>query len=492
MKKFLIGLISVISIFGLLSCENTVDPQNSDFGDNSLDKRRGGHNDIPCPAVGDFAGPSELNSDYGVYNYTLWADKDIDVGTVSITNDDENIYVTYTTDETVELEKIHVFVWTSLDDISNKRPKHGHADYVAHHIDAFTYTAVIPAETFCDDTYYITADAKVRCVVEEEEDDEDDDEDNDDDEDDEDDEDNDDDCAHHGNSHHGHGRHHNMRAYAGDADSPDCFDAAGKKWWSYVSYTAGCFASISGSVYEDVDNSGYFDTGDAGVDSITVTASGSDGNLYTTITATDGSYLFENLQTGLDYTVISDTLVGGFVAVENAGGYTLTSLVGDESQVNFGFYQAMTLSDCGVIFPLWANQNTDAGTLSIENDSLNLYITFDTNLLGDLAEIHVDVGSSYPRAIGVPASYNANDFVNNASFPTDAYTVTIPFAEVGFSCSDAMVIKAHAILTTDGASGSTDVEAATAFGGETYYPPGRADWFYDTEYNSCCPGATPQ
>ncbi|MBC8192025.1 MAG: hypothetical protein ISR87_00660 [Candidatus Marinimicrobia bacterium] len=487
MKKFLIGLISVVSIFGLLSCENVVDPQNSDFGDNSLAKHQGGgHDNIPCPAEGEFAGLNELNSDFGVYNYTLWADKNIDVGTVSITNDDENVYVTYTTDETVELEKIHVFVWTSLDDISNKRPSPGHADYSANHINAFTYTAVIPAETFCDGSFYITADAKVKCIAED--DDEDDDED--DNEDDGEDEDEDEDCDHHGNSHHGHGHHHTMRAYAGDAASPACFEEAGKKWWSYLSYTSSCFASISGNVYEDVNSSGGFDVGDAGFEGLTVTASGSDGNLYTTVTAADGSYLFEHLQTGLDYTVISDTPAGDFEADENAGGYILANLVGDESQVNFGFYLALILSDCGTSETLYASTGLDAGLVSIANDEDNLYITFDTNDEADLGEVHLEINPTF-RNFGDPSAYNANSYIVATDLPADNYTITIPFADTGLTCADLFIVKAHAVLTVDATSGSNTLVGASAFGSDTYRYT-KAGYYGDIEYYSCCPSAGPQ
>jgi len=493
MKKFLIGLISVISIFGLLSCENAssgLDPLNNDLNDNSLARRHGGGNtSLPCPAEGEFAGFNELNPDYSVYNYTLWADKDTDVGDVSITNDDENIYVTYTTDETLLLDKVQVFVWTSLDDLPNRRPLARDADYAAEDIDAFTTTVVIPAAVFCDDAYYITAQAKLyepaAC-----DDDEDDD---------------DDDCGcgnnghnndhgrghqYHGNGHgYGHDRHRSITAYAGDAASPACFDDAGRKWWSYVSYSVDCFASISGTVYDDADNSGDFGANEVVFDGITVTASGSDGNIYSAVTELDGSYLFASLPTGLDYTVISATPEGDYDSGENAGGYIVTALEDDVIDANFGFYSSVVLSSCVMTSTLWTDDYTDVGTVSIVNDGDNLYITYDTNELADLAEVHLALGTFATldfRNIGDPATYSENSYVDIFSLPADAITVTIPFAAGGFTCADLLIVKAHAVLTDDAISGSMTYTDASTFGADNYGST-RDGWYGDMEYYSCCP-----
>jgi len=506
MKKLLIGLISIISIFGLLSCEsgtNGLDPLNSDDGDNSLSKRHGGGNlSIPCPAEGEFAGFNALNPDYSVYNYTLWADKDTDVGDVSITNDDENIYVTYATNETLALEKVHVYLWTSLDDLPDSKPRARDADYSADDIDAPTYTIVIPADLVCDDNYYITARASVYEMEDDDEDDGDDGDDDDgddDDGDDDDDEDDDHDNGGRGHNDHGNGNGHghddhgnghgyghdeSVTAFAGDATSPACFDEAGRRWWSYVSYSVDCLASISGTVYEDADDSGDFGTDDAVFDGIVVTASGTDGNIYTSLTELDGSYLFASLPAGLDYTVISATPEGDYDADENAGGHIVAALADDITDVNFGFFNPVVLSSCGITSTLWTDNSTDVGTLSIANDESNLYITYDTNELVDLAEIHVNIGPTSTHAIETPSDYNANAYVDITGLPADAITVTIPFAAVGFTCADLMVVKAHAVLTVDGAN---------AFGGTTFYEASKkSPWFYDTDYSSCCPADGPQ
>ena len=617
MKKFLIGLISVISIFGLLGCEDITQPltsQNFDFDDDALAKK--GHYE-PCVAEGEFIGFNEPdNPNYAVYEYTLWADKDENVGTVNITRDDENIYVTYNTAEFAELDKIHVNIWSDPDDIPNKRPKKKSAYYEAKDINNSTYTVVIPADLIYADTYYISAQAKIVYICNDDDDDEDNDEDNDEDDDedddenddenddeDNDDEDDDDDCngvnpndpnspltedyksyvfnftngttvsgvsednfaeeivdGYHMELHvscsddfpngygakgdptqseghpeiasyqiwkyrvdtnhapielqstcgtlygngngdcdcnddddndndgcheNGHEHHKKQIAYAGDAASPACFDDAGKKWWSYVNYCVDCLASISGTVYEDEDNSGDFGVSEAEFDGITVTASGSDGNIYTTLTELDGSYLFASLPTGLDYTVISAAPEGDFDADENADGYTVIALEDDVIDANFGFSSSVELSECGIISTLWANDITNVGTLSIENSEDNLYITFDTNELGDLEQIHIDISPTYPRVMGDPWNYNANVYAANLSFPADVVTVTIPFSATDFTCSSVMLIKAHAVLGADGTGGTT-LMGATAFGGVTHRTKAGPPYYWDTIYSSCC------
>ncbi len=507
MKKIIIGLFAIISIVGLLSCENannSLDPMNSDF-DNSLARRNGGGSNPPCPAEGTAIGfYVSASSEYAIYEYTLWADKDLDAGTATITNDDENIYVTYNTIETMFLDEAHVFLWSSIDDVPNKRPKNKRADYEAEDINDTTFTFAIPMDAVCGDAYFITAEASLFFVQgdDEDEDDEEDDGNGDDEDDDDDDHGNGHDS--HGNGHgHGHDSHGNgngyghdendgpVKAYAGDATSPQCFNDSGRKWWSFVSYPVDCFSMISGHVYDDADNSGSLDASETGFGGMTITASGSDGNWYTSITDVDGAYLLEHLTTGVDYTIIVTEPAGDYVAGENAGGYILANLMGEESPVNFGFYLAVTLSECATSDTLYADAGVDAGTVVIANDDDNLYITFDTNEMADLFEIHIDITGDSSRAVNNPDSYNANASVVLTDLPADAITVTIPFASTSFTCSDIFVVKAHAVLTVDATSGTNTLDGAGAFGGDNY-ATSRAGGYGDIEYSSCCVVTTPR
>ena len=91
--------------------------------------------DVPAPAAkpggnggetaytsdaggGTFVGYNETDCpDYGITEYTLWAGKTNDAGTVTVTNDDDNLYVTYNTNGTADLGEVHVYVWDDLADI---------------------------------------------------------------------------------------------------------------------------------------------------------------------------------------------------------------------------------------------------------------------------------------------------------------------------------------------------------------------------------------
>lgn len=245
--------------------------------------------------------------DYGIYEYTLWAGKHNDAGTVTITNDDDNIYVTYNTNETADLGEVHVYIWDDLSQIPSKRPSPGHADYVAENINADSYTVVMPADISCGSTFYISTHAALVGN------------------------DTDGDEA-------GSGDNSGETAYAGGADAPDCFDGQKGAWWGYATYTVECFYNISGTVYEDGDNSGDMEAGEDTFGGITVTLYDADGNVVaTTTTNADGSYLFEHVPGGADYTVVSGDPSGDYAANENAGGYSISDLSSDVTDVDFGF-----------------------------------------------------------------------------------------------------------------------------------------------------------
>jgi len=198
--------ITMMTLMVFMACENadtTMGPDNRQSPE-MLAKAKGGKGgnggnggSAGCPGVGEPAG----NTDYGIYEYTLWAGKHNDAGTVSITNDDENIYVTYNTNETAELGEVHVYVWTGEGQLPSRRPAPGQANYVVENIDADSYTVVIPADISCDNTYYISTHA---ALV-------------------------------------GSGDNAGETAYGGDDFSPDCFDATKGAWWGYVTYAVECF-----------------------------------------------------------------------------------------------------------------------------------------------------------------------------------------------------------------------------------------------------------
>ncbi len=91
-------------------------------------------------------------------------------------------------------------------------------------------------------------------------------------------------------------------------------------------------SSISGTVFEDLNNDGQVDAGEAGIEGVTVTLTGTDnaGNTvtYTTLTAADGTYTFDNLRDGT-YTVTETQPAGYFDGTDDAG-----SVGGDDTTVN--------------------------------------------------------------------------------------------------------------------------------------------------------------
>jgi hypothetical protein len=105
---------------------------------------------------------------------------------------------------------------------------------------------------------------------------------------------------------------------------------------------------------------------------------------------------------------------------------------------------ALTTS-VAVATDLMADQVTPVGSVTVDNDAGNLYVTFDTTG-GDwsLTEIHVAVGSvvaDIPQKNGnpIPGKF---DYKDELETPVQTYTCTIPLD--GLSTSG--VIAAHAVV----------------------------------------------
>jgi len=86
----------------------------------------------------------DCENGYIPIEYTLWAAKFKNAGTVTISNDDNNLYVTYTTNETADLGEVRVNVWYDAADVPCKRPKRRKADFVQKDINANEITVEIP------------------------------------------------------------------------------------------------------------------------------------------------------------------------------------------------------------------------------------------------------------------------------------------------------------------------------------------------------------
>lgn len=258
-----------------------------------------GQTAFSCEAFGELVGYEGECPSVGVYEYTLWAGKHNDAGTVRIWADGEDLYVKYDTNETADLGEAHVYVWTDVSEIPTKRPAPGRAPYKAENINADSYTFTIEGLGSCGSMLYISTHA---ALVGE---------------------------GGSGTS----GGNAGETAYAGGPDSPTCFDDQKGAWWGYVNFMVQCFYDVSGTVYEDANNNADFD-GETGFAGITVTATGAD--VYTTTTNADGYYTFR-LPANESYVITTGSPAGDYTANENAGGYSIASLSECLTDIDFGF-----------------------------------------------------------------------------------------------------------------------------------------------------------
>lgn len=261
----------------------------------------------------DPAEKGECSDGYKSQVFSLWAGQDNYAGTVTVSNDEDNIYVTYDTNESADLKEVHVDVYSTADAVPDKRPAPGQAQYKAEELYADAYTVTVPFEDLgetveCGDDYYVIAHTALTS-----------------DDASDDGEDADSDLSNDGET-----------AYAGGAEP---YDGKGKGAWFYVAeYTIECCTyDISGTVYDDADSDGAFGGGESGLGGGTVTLEDEDGNeVATTTTDSDGTYTFEDILGGEDYTVVVKA-PDGYVGTENSDGYEITDLDGDLTDADFGF-----------------------------------------------------------------------------------------------------------------------------------------------------------
>lgn len=103
---------------------------------------------------------------YRPYTFTLWAGQSHEAGVVTVSTDDDNLMVTYDTNDTADLEEVHVNVFTDASDVPDRRPPPGRAPYKAENLGLDSYTVVIPlsdlldpGDILCDQTFYVIAHA---------------------------------------------------------------------------------------------------------------------------------------------------------------------------------------------------------------------------------------------------------------------------------------------------------------------------------------------
>ncbi|WP_372643824.1 SdrD B-like domain-containing protein [Ancylomarina sp.] len=384
--------------------------------------------------------------DYGVYKYTLYAGKTNNAGTVVISNDGDYLYVSYNTNGTADLGEAHVYVWTDQSEIPTKRPAPGHAPYKAEDINADNYTFMIPLSDFgtsevCGSVFYVSTHAALVAdgTLGDDADD--------------------------GNSDSNDGE----TAYAGGLNTPDGFPKSKGAWWGYVTYTVDCYYDISGTVFEDADNSFDLESGESGFEGITVDLLDASGNVVaSTLTAADGSYLFEHVAAGMDYSVSVASGPADYTATENASGFSIPALSSCLKEIDFGFYKADgdddgdddEFSETAYMFGNWSfcdvqsrwgwanyiepgqtitetiyggagqcdiSKGTAVGTSTIEY-ALDGTLTIDMAYFSGytMNNIHINIDSDDPTTItpNMNSNGNFNSNPTSVSYPTNTYTET--------------------------------------------------------------------
>jgi hypothetical protein len=288
----------------------------------------------------DPAAEGECSDGYKSQVFSLWAGQDNYAGTVTVSNDDDNIYVTYDTNESADLKEVHVDVYSTADAVPDKRPAPGQAQYKAETLYADAHTVTVPfadlgGSVTCGDDYYVIAHAALTG----------------------------DDASDDGEDADSDSSNDGETAYAGGSEPYD-----GKGAWFYVAeYTVECCVyDISGSVYTDADGSGTFGDGESGLGGIPVTLEDDAGNVVaTTTTNSDGSYTFEDIPGGEDYTVVVEA-PDGYGGTQNAGGYEITDLGADLTGVDFGVTEQ---AETDFTYNVETDYKQTAGTIKFESTS---------------------------------------------------------------------------------------------------------------------------
>ncbi|HZF11040.1 MAG TPA: hypothetical protein VFE33_19800 [Thermoanaerobaculia bacterium] len=113
---------------------------------------------------------------------------------------------------------------------------------------------------------------------------------------------------------------------------------------------------------------------------------------------------------------------------------------------------------CGVArdFTLFAGQTLDAGTVTVSNDAVNIYVTYTTNDPWVLNDAHLALASSLD---GIPQTHRGNPIPGHFAYSVvfdpevTSYTFTIPRGS--FAPGQTVYIAAHAIVQAPAGSGGT-------------------------------------
>ncbi len=169
-------------------------------------------------------------------------------------------------------------------------------------------------------------------------------------------------------------------------------------------------------------------------------------------------------------------------------GFLVTGLAGATalSVASSPFALAQTLACAPTVCTIWAGQTNNAGTITVTNDTTNLYIDIELAngwTFQNVAEnLKVWVGTDFlnmPQANGNPIN---GQFPFKVTVNTATYRMTIPLVDAGIilpaGCGSILHVVAHLDVTNG-------TNSETAYGGCIPGATGRRWWFY-LDHRICC------
>lgn len=163
----------------------------------------------------------------------------------------------------------------------------------------------------------------------------------------------------------------------------------------------------------------------------------------------------------------------------------------------FGAASAGAQTTCGdKVWPLTAGQHIDIGTVTVNNDAENIYVTYAINTTlqskANFGNLHMWIGNDLAA---LPVERSGRPAPGQLPYHFDAtgltsYTFTLPLASINVSIAPAtcpnlppLYVVTHA-EANDVDDGTGTFSGQTAFGGDTP-GSGKSWWFYGL-YTICC------
>jgi hypothetical protein len=148
---------------------------------------------------------------------------------------------------------------------------------------------------------------------------------------------------------------------------------------------------------------------------------------------------------------------------------------------------------CGTTtWDLTAGQTIDVGSVTVENDADNLYVTYTLDYSGAcFGTLHLWVGDDLAD---MPQTGQGSPIPGQFPYQHDAsgqttYTFEIPLSDLGIDldteCENTLYVVPHAEVDLDCSGGFDPDDHETAFGGDT--PGGGPRWWFYGVYTTCCP-----